>query len=292
MRRAAAQAIRAASALILANSAAAHAEPTAPSVGVKEPPANAVGSLQSPAHINTRFSAYSLPAQQWSLEAGALGVGNGDVYAVMTVGYGLGKGVQLNANLAHASVGLLNLTAGWHFIDTRYFDLGARLGAWYGHGEWFWIATPTAKKILSKIDLFSLPLELTASSTPTSWLELDLGLQYTYARLFGAGSNEESVFTDNQLGMEQFFARPGARFFLADNTALEFFAKLPLYSAIPIEGGPNRTVPFERTWWLEGGLRSRFARTLYGSVRLHYAAISDVLYGARLYPSFEIEVRP
>jgi hypothetical protein len=281
------------SAFTLANSAyAADAQPIAPPAAPKVLPENAVDDLQSAAHVNTRYSAYSLPARQWSLEAGALGVGNGDLYAVLSVGYGLGRGVQLNANLAHASVGLLNLSAGWHFIDTRYFDLGARLGAWYGHGAWYWIASPTGKELISKIDLFSVPLELIASSTPTRWLELDLGVQYTYARIFGAASSEETVFTDNQLGMEQFFVRPGARFFVSDNTAIELFGKLPMYSAIPVEDGPNRTVPFERTWWLEGSLRSRLARRLYGSVRLHYAAISDVLYGARLYPSFEVEFRP
>jgi len=44
------------------------------------------------------------------------------------------------------------------------------------------------------------------------------------------------------------------RFFLIDHTALELFAKLPLYSAIPVDG-PNPTVPFKRTYALEGGLR-------------------------------------
>ncbi len=51
-------------------------------------------------------------------------------------------------------------------------------------------------------------------------------------------------------------------------------------------------MPFKYTWGLEGGLRSRLARGLFGSVRLNYASVSSLLYGARLYPSFEVEIRP
>lgn len=252
---------------------------------------HADSDLQSPAQLSTRFSAYTLPAQQWGISAGALGVGDGDVFAVLAVTYGLGAGVQLNMNLAHAGVGMLNIGAGWHFIDTRYFDLGLKSGFWYGHGEWFWIADPLAKKILAKIDVVKVPIELTASSMPTRWLELDLAFQYNWAKLFGAAADEESLFTKGQIGMVQVFMRPGARFFISDNTALELFVKLPFYTAVPV-GERNPTLPFKDTWWFEGGLRSRLAHGLYGNIRLNYAAISDVLYGARLYPAFEIEVRP
>ncbi|HYQ46628.1 MAG TPA: hypothetical protein VER11_31885 [Polyangiaceae bacterium] len=271
--------------------------PPAASVAPPAPPApqkrtaDASSDLQSAEQVSTRFSAYTLPTHQWSIAAGALGVGDGDVFALLSVGYGLGARVQLNVNLAHAGVGLLNIGVGWHFIDTRYFDLGIKSGFWYGHGEWFWIADPLAKKILAKIDVVKVPVELTASSMPTRWLELDLALQYNWAKLFGASSDEESLFTKSQIGMVQFFLRPGMRFFISDNTALELFAKLPFYTAVPI-GERNPTVPFKDTWWLEGGLRSRLARGLYGNIRLNYASISDVLYGARLYPAFEVEVRP
>ena len=254
-------------------------------------PEGASGDLQSPEQVSTRHSAYTLPAGFWSFEVGALGVGSGDVVALMGVTYGLGVGFEVSANFAHFSVGLFNLDAGFHFIDTRYFDLGARLGAWYGHGKWYWIAEPVAKKLVSKLDVFSVPLELTASSMPAPWLELDFGLAYSYATFFGSSpSSESSPYADSQIGLMQFFLRPGARVFVADHTAFELSTKLPLYSAVPLDD-ENRTVPFKRTWTLEGGLRSRLTRGLFGSVRLHYGSISDVLYGARFYPSFEVEHR-
>lgn len=256
----------------------------------QEPAEGAAVGLQSPEQVNTRHAAYTLPANVWSFESGALGVGGGDVVALMGVSYGLGAGFQLSANLAHFSVGLFNVSAGYHFIDTRYFDLGARLGAWYGHGAWYWIATPAAKKIVSKIDVFTVPMELTASSMPTPWLELDFSASYAWATIFGSSPSERSPFADNEIGISQFFLRPGARFFIADHTAFELSAKLPLYSAIPLEDS-TPTLPFEQTWALESGLRSRLARGLFGSVRLHYGSISKVLYGARVYPSFEVEFR-
>lgn len=254
-------------------------------------PANSAGDLQSPEQVSTRYSAYSLPAHRWSIDIGAGGVDHGDVYALLAVRHGLGAGVQLNVNFAHASVGLFNVSADWHFIDMRYFDLGAHLGAWYGHGAWFWFADPLARKAVSNLDLVKIPLELTASSTLTRWLELDLGVHYSYVKIFGSSASEGSLFTDSELGMQQFLLRPGARLFITDRVALELFAKLPLYSSVPIEGR-NPTVPFKRTWGMEVGLRARLARTLFGNVRLNYAPLSELVYGARIYPSFEIEVRP
>jgi hypothetical protein len=254
-------------------------------------PARPVGDLQSPEQVNTRYSAYNLPAGRWSIKTGALGVGDGDVFAQLAVAYGLGRGVQLNANLAHMGVGLLNVSAGWHFIDTRYFDLGARLGAWYGHGKWFWIADSVATKLVSKIDVIKIPIELIASSMPTRWLELDLGVQYTYATMFGTSSSETSIFTDSELGTQQFFVRPGVRLFITNGTALEVFAKLPIHSSVRTEESSTK-VPFDRVWSMEAGLRSRLARGFFGNIRLQYAPISDVLYGARLYPAFDIEFRP
>jgi len=272
---------------------AAPPEPLAavPASAATKADAAAVSDLQSPAEVNTRYSAYTLPANQWGINAGALGMGDGDVFALLSVAYGLPARVQVNMNLAHAGVGLLNIGAAWHFIDTRYFDLGIRSGVWYGHGEWFWIANPLAKKLLAKIDYVKVPIELTASSMPTRWLELDLSAQYNWAKMFGASSDDDSLFSKSQISTLQFFLRPGMRFFISDNTALELFVKLPLYTAVPV-GDRNPTIPFKDTWWFEGGLRSRLARGLYGNVRLNYASISDWLYGARLYPAFEIEVRP
>jgi hypothetical protein len=232
-----------------------------------------------------------LPQGKWSFEAGALGIGGGDIIAALGANYGIGAGLQASMNLAHVSVGLFNASLHWQFIDTRYFALGAGSGIWFGHGSWIWFAQGLTKEILSKLDLLMVPVELTASSLPTKWLELDLTFQYTYSKILGAETADRAFFSDAQLDLNQFFVRPGLRLFVSDNTAFEFFAKLPAYSGV--SGDRNdATVPFSKTWTLEGGLRSRLARGLFVSMRTHYAAVADVLYGARLYPSFAVEYRP
>lgn len=275
---------------------AAEPEPAAPAsspaaaASAPAKPARVYGDLQSPELVNTRYSAYSLPRRTWAFDIGALGIGGGDVFANLGAAYGFGGGFQIEMNLAHFGVGLANVELAWHFIDTRYFDLGTRVGVWYGRGQWFWLAQGPAKSIVNKIDLVNVPLELVASSTLTRWLELDLGAQYSYAKAFGSFDDNSSLFVKAELAVNQFFLRPGARVFISDRTALELFAKLPLYSAVPLDR-KTITVPFDKTWSMEAGVRSRLAGRLFGSVRLHYGAIADALYGARLYPSFDVEVR-
>ena len=264
----------------------AAAEPARPALAQPAPAAD----LQSPEQLNTRYSAYSVPRGTWALDAGAFGISSGDAFAKLGAAYGLGAGFAIEMNLAHVGVGLLNVSAAWHFIDTRYFDLGVRAGFWYGHGEWFWIAQGAAKSLVSKVDLVSVPVVLTASAPLTRWLQLDLGVQYSYGDVFGATSGEPSILEDAQIGVRQLFFRPGARFFLSDNTALELFARLAAFTEVPTARA-EAALPFSETWTLEGGLRSRLAEGLFGNLRLHYGEVSDAIYGATLYPSFDIELR-
>jgi hypothetical protein len=147
-----------------------------------------------------------------------------------------------------------------------------------------------AKSLVSKVDVVSVPVLLTASAPLTRWLQLDLGMQYTYGDVFGETDGERTILEDAQIGIRQLFFRPGARLFISDNTALELFAKLVAFTEVPT-GRAETTLPFSKTWTLEGGLRSRLADGLFGNLRLHYGDISDAIYGARLYPSFDLELR-
>jgi hypothetical protein len=248
------------------------------------------GDLQSPEQRSTRYSAYSVPSGMLAFDVGAFGISGGDVFAKIGAAYGLGSGFEIEANLAHVGVGLLNISAAWQFIDTRHFALGVRTGFWYGQGEWFWIAQGAAKSLVSKVDVVSVPILLTASAPLTRWLELDLGVQYTYGDVFGATDGERSLLEDAQIGIRQLFFRPGARFFISDNTALELFAKLAAFTDVPTARTAT-TLPFSKTWTLEGGLRSRLADGLFGNLRLHYGDVSNAVYGALLYPSFDVEWR-
>lgn len=226
----------------------------------------------------------------WAFSVGGLGIGSGDAVATLGATYGIGAGLQAEVNVAHMSVGLFNVATAWHFVDTRYFDLGAHVGFWYGHGAWYWIAEEYTKDLISKIDVMSIPVELVASAPLTRWFQLDLGATYTYGEIFGSGDHS-NIFTDAQIGVRQFAVRPGARFFLTDRTAFEFSTKLPVSTVIPFDKVDDRKVLFKHAWSFEAGLRSRLAPGLFGTMRIHYGANVDAMYGARLYPAFEVEYR-
>jgi hypothetical protein len=270
-------------------SPAAAQSPPSPAAPV---PGASAADLQSPEQTDTRYSAYSLPRGVWGLDFGALGIGGGDAFAKLGVSYGFGAGIDAGLNLAHFGVGLLNVSAAWHFIDTRYFDLGFRAGIWYGHGEWFWTAQGVVESIVSKIDVLNVPMALTGSVPIMGWAQIDLGVQYTFSQLYGSGAStrQSSPFTDTELATRQFFFRPVARLFLSDSTALQLSAKLPVRSTLALENS-SPELSFADTWSFEAGLRSRFASGFFGNLRLHYGYVSNVLYGARLYPSFELELR-
>ena len=279
-----------------ASPAAAQTPPSTPAgapapVAPAAAPASA-GSLQDPEQADTRYSAYSLPLAVWGLDVSALGIGGGDAFAKLGVSLGLGAGLDVSMNLAHVGLGLLNLSGGWHFLDTRYFDLGFRVGVWYGHGAWFWTAERLEERIVSQLDVLNVPLALTASVPIPRWAQLDLGLQYTYAQVFGASdsSREASPFSDAQLDTLELFLRPVARWFITHDTALALSAKLPLSSSVALRGRTSE-LAFSDTWSFEAGLRSRFSRGLFGNLRLYYGSVAYAMYGAHLYPSFELELR-
>jgi hypothetical protein len=240
--------------------------------------------------VSTRYSAYTIPRRTWAFDVGALGVGGGDLYANLGAGYGLGGGFQIEMNLAHVGVGLANFTVAWHFIDTRYFDLGAHVGIWYARGQWFWIAQGPAKNLVKNIDALNVPIDLIASAPLARWLELDLGLYFAYAKVFGSFNDTNSLFAKGDLAVNQLYLRPVGRLFVTDRTALELSAKLPVYTGVPLER-ETVTVPFKDSWSMEVGVRSRLTRVLYGDMRLHYGNVTHALYGARVYPSFDIEIR-
>jgi hypothetical protein len=226
----------------------------------------------------------------WAFDIGALGIGGSEAIAKLGAAYGLGAGVEVEANLAHMGVGLLNLSAGWHFVDTRYFDLGVRAGVWYGHGAWLWIARSTVQSLVAKVNMLSVPIALTASAPLTRWLQLDLGVQYTYADIFGATGDVDSPFVDAEISVRQLFFQPGVRFFISDNTEFDLSTKLPAFTEVPREQG-DRTVPFSRTWSMETGLRSRLTTGVFANLRLRYGKRGDAVYAAPLYPSFGVEFR-
>ena len=263
-------------------------------------PADGPADLQSPEQRDTRNSAYSLRRGMWAFDAGALGLGGGDALMKLGVAYGLGAGVELQLNLAHWGAGILNFAAVWQFVDTRYFHLAARAGIWYGNGDWVWILTEAGEELVADLDVLNVPLILASSMPVSKRLQFDFDVRYTYADIFGSVTANGTFFRDAPFGMRQLAVRPGVRIFLTDSTEVDLSTSLPIYSARSYarpdgdrtdESNEFTDVPFSKTWAAEFGLRSRLAKALFGSVRLHYSKIADGFYGSSFYPSFNLEFR-
>lgn len=284
---------------------AALADPAAPTAPVTPaaPAAPAApadpGDLQQPDQRDTRNSAYSLPRGTWGFDVGALGLGGGDAYAKLGVAYGVGAGVELQVNLAHFSVGLMNFAAYWQFVETPHFSLAARAGVWYGKGNWIWILTEAGQNLLGDISALNVPLVLASSMPISKRLQFDFDLQYTYADIFGSLTDSGERLRQAPFGMRQFAVRPGVRIFLTDNTEFDLSSQLPIYSARTYlrpmgdnsDSAEFKKIPFSETWGVELGLRSRFSRALFGTVRFHYSRIARGLYGAAFFPSFDLDFR-
>ena len=272
-------------------------------------------SLQTPASAcdfddpkqrTLRGTAYALDKRQWSTEAELLGVSTDDLFGRIGLGYGFGKGVQLDTNVAHIAVGLLNLDLKWNFLDLPHFGMSASVGVIWGHGEWIWILSGLEQRIVANTEIVVLPLSLWASSHLLEWLQVDLGVRYTHSQVFG-DFESDSTLVDGEIGVRQLSMHPSVRFYILE--ALELFvgARLPLYSAIPGAGEANTSLgegvyggartgtldklPFSQQFQLQLGARSAMAETTFVTARIHYGKTVQSLYGSAFYPAFGVEHR-
>jgi hypothetical protein len=149
------------------------------------------------------------------------------------------------------------------------------------------------------MDVINVPLALAASMPVLPMLQLNLGVEYTYTEVFGTvDRSERSLLQDANFGVRQFTISPGVHWFIWHNTSFELSAQLPPYTRVPVSiSGENsdrveyHKAPFSETWSAEAALRSRLRPGVFGNVRLHYGEIARTLYNAKVYPSFELEVR-
>jgi hypothetical protein len=254
---------------------------------------------------NTRFSAYVLAPYVWSLDVGFLGINGDEIYGRLGTAVGLKHGFQIDANIGHWIAGLFGVNAKWAFYESQYIGLAAEIGFVYAHGGWLWLLDDLGQEVLKDSDLIGFPFGLTLSVPCTRWLEFGLPLQYQYSQVYGSVGTGATFYADTQFGGRQLIARPTLRVFMTDWTAFELTARLPLYNRVPYEvdssldvgkGFSNvrdgyAKVPFSDGWALEFGLRSQLRRWLFVTTRLHVGQIAKAVYGASVYPSFNLEFR-
>jgi hypothetical protein len=262
--------------------------------------------LQSPAQRNTLYSAYSLPAGMWSFEVTALGSSVNDLYGLLGVGYGFKRGFQLDVNLVHWIAAVFDLELRWNFFESKHLALGAGVGFLYAHGAWIWVLGDATRSIIGDMDLYSLPVSLTASAPVNRWLQFDLMVAYRHTLTQGRLEAGRSVYAESEIGARQLVIRPTGRLYLSESTALELSAKLPVYNRVPYEVDPTLMVrdkaygkprngyasaDFSESWNVELGLRSALRRWLFVTVSVQFGQIPRNIYGTWVSPWFGLVFR-
>ena len=262
--------------------------------------------LQSPALRSTQYSAYTLVPGTWSIEITALGSSANDLYGLLGVGYGFKHGFQLDVNLVHWIAAVFDVELKWNFLERRHFALGAGVGFLYAHGAWIWVLGDATRSLIADVDLFSLPLALTASAPINRWLQFDLTVAYRHTLVQGTLQAGRSIYAESEIGARQLVVRPTGRLFVSDSTALEVSAKLPVFNRVPYEVDPNVTVrdksygkprngyaqaDFSESWNVEVGLRSSLRRWLFATVSLQFGQIPRNIYRTSVSPRFSMEFR-
>ncbi|HSC89833.1 MAG TPA: hypothetical protein VLC09_21300 [Polyangiaceae bacterium] len=268
------------------------------------PAAAAERDITSVASRDTAASGYTLPAKTWGFDAGLLGVNSGDAFASLGIRVGLGGGLELGTNVAHAGVGLINLNLGWMFVDSRVLSIAARFEPSYLHGDWMWIVS--AQELVSGLDAWILPVSVTASSFATDWLQFDLRARFVDSEVVGSANGESLVFR-GQLALRQVSIDPGVRFHVLRRASFYLRARLPLWSSIPgsasaevilddgvIAGGSTsgeKQVPFEQAVLCSAGARAMVGEASFLDFSFNFGHATEALYGSVVQPRISWETR-
>lgn len=260
--------------------------------------------ITDPESRSTRSTAYALPRGTVSVSTSLLGVTTNELYGSLGVAFGLGAGVQLGANLAHLGAGLFNLGAKWQFLDQKLLSLSVAFSPAYAHGDWIWVAA--AENLVAGFDVWAFPVELSASSRPNDWLELDLTAAYTDIEIVG-DIDSDSLVLDAQLAQRQFHLRPRVWVHLLERSSLFAEATLPLFTSIPVAGeatvvvgdgvvvggtsGGRRVLDLGETYVLSLGARSMINRHFYVDIQANFGPRIDRIYGTFLAPRVSFEAR-
>jgi len=178
----------------------------------------------------TDATAYALSNREVRVDTGLLGTGVQDLGANIDVAVGVGRGAQVSTNAAHLSLGIINASTKYTFVDRPRFGLGAQASFLWTRPTLIWLLPNEVTEPLKDIDLLIVPLELTASFPLARWVSLHLGGGYTHAELFGRIGNDASYFNAG-LGARMVHLEPVVHFYLGNRVALILGGEAPVYLA-------------------------------------------------------------
>ena len=134
--------------------------------------------FQAPEERPLQGTAYTPAAKQKTFTAGIFGTTYAEMVAAIGIAYAPTRFWDVGINLAHLGMGVLNVDTKLNLLDRKGFGLGYDVGFIYGHGDWIWALPALEKTLISGIDMFVIPLQLTFSADATKWLHFDLTAEY------------------------------------------------------------------------------------------------------------------
>ncbi|MEX1363022.1 MAG: hypothetical protein AB1Z98_07845 [Nannocystaceae bacterium] len=176
----------------------------------------------------TDGTAYSLTNREVRVDVGAVGTELSDVGANLDVAAGFGRGAQVSTNVAHLSLGLVNAAVKYTALDRPWLGLGFEGSFLWTQPSLIWLLPDDIADPLSGIDLFIVPLRVTASFPVARWTSLHLGLGYTHAEISGE-LRGDSAFFDAGVGARSIQLDPTVHFYLNHRAALMLGANVPVY---------------------------------------------------------------
>ena len=187
-------------------------------------------------------------------------------------------------NLAHGAVGIVSAQSKFTFVARHRYALGGRVAFSYLNPQTLWALPPSLRDEFGAVHVLSAPFELWNTVVVTPWLDLNLGLSYRGAWLWGQVDVEGLVANAN-IGRRRLALEPYANLYIAQRLALIVGAKLPVLTQSLVaaeasfELSPDLLVGVESLEWqpqsfansyqLQAALETRFGRNTYFRLGVH-----------------------
>lgn len=189
----------------------------------------------------TDWTAYTLPARDFQAGVGLIGTGLDDIGASGRFEAGVVEGLQLGTNVVHDAFGIVNVAAKYAAPEVSRFTFAGGLGFKWTNPKVIWVLPRDQRDRLSDVNAFMVPVSVTASWAPLSWMGAHLRLGYTWLGIDGAVSSDDALFAGG--GNEHdLYVQPTLTFYPLHGWAIVAGAQIPVYAYLEA-GGQVATSP-------------------------------------------------
>lgn len=137
--------------------------------------------------------------------------------------------LEIGTNAAHLGLGIINLQTKGTIVDRPKYGLGARLGFRYINSRTLWVLPRDVRKDFGRIHVASVPVEVINTFPFARWFDLNLGVGYRHAEIWGVYSGSEFVAEGAVAGRE-LYLEPYLHFYAGKRVAIIAGAHLPAWS--------------------------------------------------------------